>query len=55
MTEREDEETVAEVLHDCLSSFQGRLDHEGACCFDRHAAVEYLLSEASGLTISVTS
>lgn len=44
---------VADVLHDCLSSFQG-LDHsEGVCCFDRDAAVEYLLSPASGLRIEV--
>lgn len=44
---------IADVLHDCLSSFQG-LDHsEGVCCFDRDAAVEYLLSPASGLRIEV--
>lgn len=44
---------IKDVLHDCLSSFQG-LDHgEGVCCFDRDAAVEYLMSPASGLTITV--
>lgn len=47
------ESFVADVLHDCLSSFQG-LDHgEGVCCFDREAAVAYLLSPASGLRIEV--
>lgn len=42
---------LSDVLHDCLSSFQG-LDHSaGVCCFDRDAAVAYLLSERSGLRI----
>lgn len=45
---------LADVLHDCLSSFQG-LDHsEGVCCFDRERAVEYLLSPSSGLMISLS-
>jgi hypothetical protein len=38
---------VADVLHDCLSSFQG---HNGVD-FDREAAVQYLLSPASGLRV----
>ncbi len=40
---------VADVLHDCLSSFQGW----GGVPFDREAAVEFLLSPASGLTIRI--
>lgn len=41
---------VADVIHDCLSSFQGP-DHDGG--FDRAGAVAYLLSEASGLRITL--
>lgn len=49
-----DQTLIADVLQDCLSSFQGRVQHDGVCCFDRDAAVDYLLSEHSGLTITLS-
>lgn len=47
-----DQQFVADVLHDCLSSFQN-IEGDAALTFDRDGAVEYLLSPASGLRIEV--
>lgn len=48
---RERRAFIADVLHDCLSSFQNIEDDH--LTFDRDGAVEYLLSPASGLTITL--